>query len=1016
MADPSYHAEGISAQSSDFTLVLDSGLFDHRYYAGLIGEELTPEDAVAHYIEQGEGQGLAPSEKFDPELYGALYPDVVAARMNRLAHYIRYGAFEGRYATRTQLTRDAELLVELLPAAAAASLPGRRSFDENGLTAMEAHIGYRWRTGDRAVTEFDDIFYHNAYEDVSKSGMVPMLHYAKVGKAQGRVANASALQALASLVREGMDDEFYASQGALRPGLDAAADYAALGWLEGKDPHPDFSTNFYLESYRDVAVTGINPYAHFLEHGRREGRLGRPDFSSVMRRGAKSHSRSKRTVLIATHEASRTGAPLLALDVGRELAKTCNVIFHTPITGALYDDLISNACFVAVGRFATLGYSLLLEEMVASLGVDVLIANSVETVDMIDAALSAGLPSVALIHEFADYTLPSGRVTRAVLAADVAVFSATLLANAAQTEVATHRQQRSLNVRVRHQGKLESLGKRSADAVALSVDDIRELIGAPEGGKVRIVLGAGQVQTRKGVDTFVQTADEVRRIYGEDVRFVWVGPGYTPDNDIHCAVWVRSAVERLGLENTVFFLPEQPDIEAFYDVCDVMFLSSRLDPFPNVAIDALAAGRRIVCFENATGVAEWISDGRIEGGVARYGSVSEAAAAIVASFDQPRYSDRNVALAAADFQMGDYVDAIQGFVEDAIAFRETATATAARLRDSGQFDAAFYGAVKPTRRTADRMLLDYVVGGLKGVIPHSPKPGFNDALYRVQTKQVGASVVPLDDATGRSGQASPTTHRCHLVGAQAIQDAGQPELAVAIHLHLHYADLAEEFARQISEAFDRADVFITVTSEKGRRIVDYAFRDYENGKVTIDVVKNRGRDIVPMIHVLKKYAIAENYAVFGHFHGKKQIVDGVSLGGVWREFLVETLIGDHRVGTDILNLFAADDDLGLVFAEDRLGVSWTKNRRFADALAKRMVPVPTMPELPVFPLGTMFWSRPVMFAPLLNVEFQPGELPVEPLPNDGTMLHAIERMLPAIAESLDLTWATIRREGVNRAY
>lgn len=1016
MADTSHDFEGNPDPISNESLVLESSLFDHMFYASLVGVELSPEEAVAHYLDLGEQQGLAPSEKFDPVFYAALYADVASARVSLLVHYLRYGLHEGRYATRAQLAQDAEELLMLMPEVRGVSLPGRRSFDEHGLTALEAHIGYRWRAGDRAIANFDDLFYVGFYEDVSTSGMSPIIHFARVGRAQGRIGNSADHARLAASVRDGMDAEYYTSQGPLRAGLDAASDYAAIGWLEGRDPHPEFSTSFYLDSYPDVGATGLNPFAHYLEHGRAEGRLGRPDFASVIRRGARVPNRSKQTVLVALHEASRTGAPLLALDIGRELAKTCNVIFHTPKLGALYEDLIENACFVAVGHFNVMGYTMLLTEMVASLGIDVLIGNSVETVDLLDAALGAGLPSVALIHEFADYSLPQGRVTRAVMAADIAVFSANLLAEAAQTEIAMFHQQRSLNVRVRHQGKLESLGKRSLDVPPLSVDDIRELVGAPEGGGVRVVLGAGYVQTRKGVDTFVQTADEVRRIYGDDVRFVWVGPGYNPNADIHCAVWVRAAVERLGLERHVFFLPEQPDIEAFYDACDVMFLSSRLDPFPNVVIDALATGRQIVCFENATGVAEWVADGRIEGGVARFGSVTDAAKAIVETFQRPAYSKRNAALAQAEFQMSDYVEAIHSHANDAIAFRAEAVKIAERLAETRQFDATFYAATKLRKISADRAILEYVIRGLKGVISHPAKPGFNDSLYRMKHDRLGVPLVPLDDATERLHQRAPTTHNCHVFSGQDRRDQVQPEIPVAIHLHLHYADLAESFAQQLGNAIDRADIFVTVANEKGRVLVEYAFRDYESGKVTIDIVSNRGRDIVPMLHVMRKYAIADNYAVFGHFHGKKMVHNGVAQGGVWLKFLMETLIGNRDTLTELLNLFVQDSSLGLVFAEDRFGVSWTKNRRFGEDLAKRLDPVPVLPELPVFPVGTMFWSRPVALAPLVALEFEPGEVPPEPLPIDGTILHAIERMLPAITESTGHKWATVRRNGINRLH
>jgi hypothetical protein len=38
-----------------------------------------------------------------------------------------------------------------------------------------------------------------------------------------------------------------------------------------------------------------------------------------------------------------------------------------------------------------------------------------------------------------------------------------------------------------------------------------------------------------------------------------------------------------------------------------MFLSSRLDPLPNVAIDAMTAGVPVICFEKATGLTEYLN-------------------------------------------------------------------------------------------------------------------------------------------------------------------------------------------------------------------------------------------------------------------------------------------------------------------------------------------------------------------------------------------------------------------------
>lgn len=53
--------------------------------------------------------------------------------------------------------------------------------------------------------------------------------------------------------------------------------YCMLGWRDGRDPSPDFSSSRYLEAYPDIAAAQINPFTHFLSKGRKEGREGRPE-------------------------------------------------------------------------------------------------------------------------------------------------------------------------------------------------------------------------------------------------------------------------------------------------------------------------------------------------------------------------------------------------------------------------------------------------------------------------------------------------------------------------------------------------------------------------------------------------------------------------------------------------------------------------------------------------------------------------------------------------------------------
>ena len=68
------------------------------------------------------------------------------------------------------------------------------------------------------------------------------------------------------------------------------------------------------------------------------------------------------------------------------------------------------------------------------------------------------------------------------------------------------------------------------------------------------------------------------------------------------------------------------DIEGAYLESDVLFLSSRLDPLPLVAMDALYHGKPVVCFESSTGIAEHLGrDALASFGIVPYLDVEEAA-------------------------------------------------------------------------------------------------------------------------------------------------------------------------------------------------------------------------------------------------------------------------------------------------------------------------------------------------------------------------------------------------------
>ena len=77
-------------------------------------------------------------------------------------------------------------------------------------------------------------------------------------------------------VSTGLDPVFYrtAYEDMATSRVDPVAHYLAGGWREGRDPAPWFSTSAYLAAHTDIQ--GANPFDHYLARGWREGREIQP--------------------------------------------------------------------------------------------------------------------------------------------------------------------------------------------------------------------------------------------------------------------------------------------------------------------------------------------------------------------------------------------------------------------------------------------------------------------------------------------------------------------------------------------------------------------------------------------------------------------------------------------------------------------------------------------------------------------------------------------------------------------
>lgn len=119
------------------------------------------------------------------------------------------------------------------------------------------------------------------------------------------------------------------------------------------------------------------------------------------------------------------------------------------------------------------------------------------------------------------------------------------------------------------------------------------------------ILGAsGSAYWAKGYDIFILIATQfVKKYPNLKIKFVWVGD--------HCEnkIIIEQDIFKLGLTDKVIFVGEVHDPEKYYQDFDVFLLTSREDSFPMVCIENAKLMNPIICFEKASGTAEIIEKG-----------------------------------------------------------------------------------------------------------------------------------------------------------------------------------------------------------------------------------------------------------------------------------------------------------------------------------------------------------------------------------------------------------------------
>jgi lipopolysaccharide biosynthesis protein len=239
-----------------------------------------------------------------------------------------------------------------------------------------------------------------------------------------------------------------------------------------------------------------------------------------------------------------------------------------------------------------------------------------------------------------------------------------------------------------------------------------------------------------------------------------------------------------------------------------------------------------------------------------------------------------------------------------------------------------------------------------------------------------------------------------------------PRLGIICHAYNVSKELLGQLDHIIKNYRPSSIVLTTDTDSKKNRLEGY-LASLPMAPVFCDVlvVPNHGRDVLPFWIGLK--AIAAHADVFLKIHWKQSPhldqhfpqFDGQPACNAWNTDLFTTLLPDSlQELRDILILFK-QANLSCIFPrpwQPLWHLHWHShpNMLHAATLLEELNCPKTAMLIPlIFPAGNMFYGSVPFFEKFLDFFLAKDDYPGEPLPADGTVLHAIERIYTLISAS-----------------
>lgn len=734
----------------------------------------------------------------------------------------------------------------------------------------------------------------------------------------------------------------------------------------------DFNSSLYQELYDDVATSGKNPRKHYRGIGRHEGRLyKRSTFVKKI-----DLNNDKDTIIFCCDDEHEN---LFFLEAIKNYSKTFNIVavsnsYHLNESYLPYCDwFIVNKIFDRTRDYA----AELIGKLVAAPRLKFVISNIYEGGSFYRHLQKAKIASVLIIG--GDLAFGKSDLSHGLRSATRVIYT-----NESYAEKVLYDYMYGYPDQV----TILSSASRNVDFLTAQND-------------AKVIIGYGDVSFADGFDLFAKIANLYKAKYPNDAaEFVWLralnnGSNFSRFEQNQNWLQIQHADDSFRILSTKCLTDD------YYKKASVFFDTSRLSNKISHVKSALQAGKAVFALEGTMPLSSLYE----KSGIGYHYLLNQTNNQ---SFVEKLHNHFTSSPKISHDQLRDLSTEIGGvdqFVAQLLAIGSEAAcqikqeaADAIELFEKKEFDYKFW-AGDHTTFFARASIKQYIRSWKSGVYPRRPCAGFQPGIYAEHHDLGPERKDPFLHYLNTGKPNGPW--KWDILTQQVKISKAALNQKIALQIHAYYIEKLETMLIALLANEVRPDLFISVKDEAGKKIAENLLKDYP-AKVEILIAPNRGRDIGPLLTLFREQ-LRTGYDIIGHMHSKTSVhIQDRSYAELWEKYLTTNLLGDgkkNKAADTIIQTLYDDEGINLIFPDDRNGISWAKNRPAAQRLAPRLG-VEQLPNYINFPVGTMFWATNRLMQPFFDLELDWSDYLREPLPVDGTNLHAIERLFGVMNQKI----------------